>query len=140
MDLNAPDARGLRPIHLAALGGLAESVVAFVEAGVPVDSLGTGGNTALHLAAYHRRDGVVAVLMRAGEALYSCIFFFGYMSARDFCLVAWLGEVRTSNDLLFRRARAPFFSMKVLVEDLRTLGTVFKCPADERQTDPHNNL
>ena len=51
------------------MGGLVESVVALIEAGVPVDAMGAGGNTALHLAADHKQDGVVAVLVRAGETL-----------------------------------------------------------------------
>lgn len=65
-DLNAPDARGLRPIHLASMAGMTESVLALVAAGVPIDAMGTEGNTALHLAAFHKQEGVVAILMKAG--------------------------------------------------------------------------
>lgn len=67
-DLNAPDSRGLRPIHLAAMAGMADCVIALVNAGVPVDAMGAEGNTALHLAVFHKKEGVVAVLMRAGES------------------------------------------------------------------------
>lgn len=74
-DLNAPDSRGLRPIHLAAAGGLSDSVLALVEAGVPVDGMGSGGNTALHLATHHGQEGVVAVLMQAGESTYGLAGF-----------------------------------------------------------------
>lgn len=42
-------------------------MAALIDAGVPVDAMGAEGNTALHLAAYHKQEGVVAVLMRAGE-------------------------------------------------------------------------
>lgn len=67
-DLNAPDSRGLRPIHLAAMLGLSDNVRALLAAGIPVDAMGAEGNTALHLAAYNKQDGAVAVLMRAGHA------------------------------------------------------------------------
>ncbi|CAN0512133.1 unnamed protein product, partial [Scytosiphon promiscuus] len=66
-DLNAPDSQGMRPIHLAAAAGLHDSVMALVEAGVSVDGMGAGGNTALHLATHHGQEGVAAVLMQAGE-------------------------------------------------------------------------
>lgn len=67
IDLNAPDARGLRPIHLAAMHGMSETVRALVKAGVQVDAMGAEGNTALHLAAFYGQEGVVAVLVEAGE-------------------------------------------------------------------------
>ncbi|CBN78313.1 conserved unknown protein [Ectocarpus siliculosus] len=67
-DLNATDRRGLRPIHLAAMSGMSESVAALLNAGVPVDTMGAEANTALHLAAYHGQEGVIAVLMRAGAS------------------------------------------------------------------------
>lgn len=73
-DLNAPDSRGLRPIHLAAMGGMSESVAALLDAGVPVNAMGAEGNTALHLASWYKEEGVVAVLMRAGETFR--FFFF----------------------------------------------------------------
>ena len=44
-----------------------DSVMALVEAGVSVDGMGAGGNTALHLATHHGQEGVAAVLMQAGE-------------------------------------------------------------------------
>ncbi|CAN0333975.1 unnamed protein product, partial [Ectocarpus sp. 13 AM-2016] len=47
-DLNATDRRGLRPIHLAAMSGMSESVAALLNAGVPVDTMGAEANTALH--------------------------------------------------------------------------------------------
>ncbi|CAM9251989.1 unnamed protein product, partial [Hapterophycus canaliculatus] len=67
-DLNAPDSSGLRPIHLAAMRGMSESVAALLDAGVSVDAMGAEGNTALHLAAFNKEEGVVAVLMRAGAS------------------------------------------------------------------------
>lgn len=45
-----------------------DCVIALVNAGVPVDAMGAEGNTALHLAVFHKMEGVVAVLMRAGES------------------------------------------------------------------------
>lgn len=71
-DLNAPDSQGLRPIHLAAMRGMSETVAALIDAGVPPDTMGAEGNTALHLASWHKEEGAVAVLMRAGEPL-DCI-------------------------------------------------------------------
>ncbi|CAM9130053.1 unnamed protein product [Scytosiphon promiscuus] len=67
-DLNAPDRNGLRPIHLAAMRGMSDSVAALLDAGVSVDAMGAEGNTALHLAAFNKEEGVVAVLMRAGAS------------------------------------------------------------------------
>lgn len=57
------------------MGGMSESVAALLDAGVPVDAMGAEGNTALHLASWYKEDGVVAVLMRAGD-IYIYIFFF----------------------------------------------------------------
>lgn len=70
MDLNAPDSRGLRPIHLAAMRGMSETVAALLDAGVPPDAMGAEGNTALHLASWHMEEGAVAVLVRAGETFF----------------------------------------------------------------------
>lgn len=47
--------------------GMSEIVHDLLLAGVPVDAMGAEGNTALHLASFHRQDGVVAVLMRGGN-------------------------------------------------------------------------
>eukprot|EP00903_Cladosiphon_okamuranus_P008628 g8274.t1 len=67
-DLNAPDSEGLRPIHLAAMRGMSETVTALIDAGVPPDAMGAEGNTALHLASWHKEEGAVAALMRAGAS------------------------------------------------------------------------
>lgn len=69
-DLNAPDGQGLRPIHMAAKGGMLEAVQALIAAGVVVDAMGAEGNTALHLASFHGQDGVVALLMAAGTVCF----------------------------------------------------------------------
>lgn len=50
--------------------GMSECVAALLDAGVSVDAMGAEGNTALHLAAYNKEEGVVAVLMRAGEGKF----------------------------------------------------------------------
>ncbi|CAB1116199.1 unnamed protein product [Ectocarpus sp. CCAP 1310/34] len=50
------------------MSGMSESVAALLNAGVPVDTMGAEANTALHLAAYHGQEGVIAVLMRAGAS------------------------------------------------------------------------
>lgn len=70
--------------------GLSDNVRALLAAGIPVDAMGAEGNTALHLAAYNKQDGAVAVLMRAGHVLvlsYSLMVDFSFDHA---LLGSWL--------------------------------------------------
>lgn len=54
--------------------GMSETVAALLDAGVPPDTMGAEGNTALHLASYNKEEGAVAVLMRAGEPFFLSFF------------------------------------------------------------------
>ena len=64
--------------------GMSETVAALIDAGVPPDAMGAEGNTALHLASWHKEEGAVAVLMRAGKPLF-LLFLQGRSGAAAGC-------------------------------------------------------
>ena len=63
---------------------MSETVAALIDAGVPPDAMGAEGNTALHLASWHKEEGAVAVLMRAGKPLF-LLFLQGRSGAAAGC-------------------------------------------------------
>lgn len=66
-DLNAKDEQGRTPIHLAALNGKPEVVLALASAGAEADALDGMGLTPLHSVSYFRdAPEIVAALVKAG--------------------------------------------------------------------------
>lgn len=65
-DVEAEDAYGRRPLHLAAAGGCEEVVKALVEAGASVDAGTQGGDTALMKACMFGHVETAKLLLEAG--------------------------------------------------------------------------